>query len=838
MDVDATASIGVHVHPSGVFPRAEMPSAGAGLAIWFTPVDGWRLIGGKTGSRIEIQGLALSLDLTLDDIELRLRTVGQGAAPGFAVVLAPGEGDSFVAGLLGKLDLSAALDVDLRWSARDGLTVGGSAGLSVTHYLGTRMGPLQLDAIEASAARGDQGGLAAAAVANVTVELGPLIIVFEGVGIDVQLAEAPDGDGNVGPLDVRVGFEPPSVVGIGIDMPVAQGGGFLLVDKENGRYEGVLDVAMAEVGITAIVLVTTQLPDGSDGWSMFASLQAAFTGIPLGFGFTLTGVGGLVGIHRGLDAEAMGEGLRQGVLDSILFPEDPIRDAPRILRDMNTIFPAKQGQFVFGPVMSISWGAASVFELELGVVLQLPTPFSISLLGSFSAVLPDEDEPILVLRVDVVGTLDFSAGTISIDASLRDSRVLALELTGDMAVRASFVHSPGFLISFGGFHPEFEAPDGFPTLRRLGVALDTGDNLRITLGGYFALTTNTLQFGAGYELWAKALGFTAEGGASFDALIQFKPFGFLVTVKLWVTIRGPGVELGVSFRGDLAGPNPWFISGLATFKILGIKVSFEISATIGKERPEPPPKSVFLRTLVLEDLERLEAWAALSPATDGGVLVTEGDGDELRVHPAGYVEIRQRIAPLDIRLDHYGASEIEGPDQFGLRRPTIGSVSLRKTSAPVYDHFATAQFFELDDDERLSAPSFEEMVAGLRMGELPLEAGSERSYVYDHEETYRDPAGAGDDDDRSGGISATPAASLDHARAFVPDVKVPRGAFRVRSQTFVATEVDTGSRSPFTPAEGTSYFDARATLFRDDDRARRVLVPAYEFTLSGDADRE
>ena len=87
VDVDATASMGVHVHPSGVFPRAEMPSAGAGLAISFTPDDGWRLIGGKTGSRIEIQGLALSLDLTLDDIELRLRTVGQGAAPGFAVVL-------------------------------------------------------------------------------------------------------------------------------------------------------------------------------------------------------------------------------------------------------------------------------------------------------------------------------------------------------------------------------------------------------------------------------------------------------------------------------------------------------------------------------------------------------------------------------------------------------------------------------------------------------------------------------------------------------------------------------------------------------------------------------
>jgi hypothetical protein len=51
-------------------------------------------------------------------------------------------------------------------------------------------------------------------------------------------------------------------------------------------------------------------------------------------------------------------------------------------------------------------------------------------------------EPIVVLRMDVLGVIDFDAGTIAVDATLRDSRILELVNTGDIALRMSWGREP------------------------------------------------------------------------------------------------------------------------------------------------------------------------------------------------------------------------------------------------------------------------------------------------------------------------------------------------------------------------------------------------------------
>jgi len=50
--------------------------------------------------------------------------------------------------------------------------------------------------------------------------------------------------------------------------------------------------------LTAFGLLTTKLPDGKDGFSLVISILAEFQPIQIGFGFALTGVGGLIGINR------------------------------------------------------------------------------------------------------------------------------------------------------------------------------------------------------------------------------------------------------------------------------------------------------------------------------------------------------------------------------------------------------------------------------------------------------------------------------------------------------------------------------------------------------------
>ena len=48
------------------------------------------------------------------------------------------------------------------------------------------------------------------------------------------------------------------------------------------------------------------MPDGSDGFSLVIIVTAEFgSGLQLGFGFTLLGVGGLLGLNRTVNADAL-----------------------------------------------------------------------------------------------------------------------------------------------------------------------------------------------------------------------------------------------------------------------------------------------------------------------------------------------------------------------------------------------------------------------------------------------------------------------------------------------------------------------------------------------------
>ena len=76
-----------------------------------------------------------------------------------------------------------------------------------------------------------------------------------------------------------------------------------------------------------------------------------------------------------------------------------------------------------------------------------------------------------------------------------------------------------------------------PTLRRLTLSLVSGDNPRLTLETYFAVTSNTAQFGARLELYAAAWKFNAYGFLSFDVLFQFNPFYFIAEVTAMLALR-------------------------------------------------------------------------------------------------------------------------------------------------------------------------------------------------------------------------------------------------------------------------------------------------------------
>ena len=85
------------------------------------------------------------------------------------------------------------------------------------------------------------------------------------------------------------------------------------------------------------------MPDGAKGYSLMVIITAeGFTPIQLGMALRLTGIGGLLAINRTFDEDALRAGLKNHTLDSVMFPKDPIRNAPQILSNLNKVFPAGQ----------------------------------------------------------------------------------------------------------------------------------------------------------------------------------------------------------------------------------------------------------------------------------------------------------------------------------------------------------------------------------------------------------------------------------------------------------------------------------------------------------------
>src|SRR5262249_29872504 len=150
---------------------------------------------------------------------------------------------------------------------------------------------------------------------------------------------------------------PPAGAAIAVTASQVKGGGYLFFDPERQQYAGVLQLKLGGVvNVAAVGLLTTRLPDGAPGFSLFILITAAdFAPLPLGMGFTLNGIGGLLGVNRTALTEVLRGGLKQGTLDNVLFPTDPLRDPPALVSTLNAVFPPARDRFLFGPLLIISW---------------------------------------------------------------------------------------------------------------------------------------------------------------------------------------------------------------------------------------------------------------------------------------------------------------------------------------------------------------------------------------------------------------------------------------------------------------------------------------------------
>jgi hypothetical protein len=633
--------------------------------------------------------------------------------------------DGFLGELLAGIALEADFDVGVSWTAGTGLRFTGSHSLSIQLPSHIDLGPIQLDALTLTLGiDGDEFPISLST--NIVAQLGPLTASVEQIGGTIILS-FPGRGGNAGPVNITGAFKPPVGAGLALDAGPVSGGGYLYFDYENGDYAGALELDLAGiVAVRAVGLIATKMPDGSDGFSLLIVITAEFgTGIQLGFGFTLLGVGGILGLNRSMSLEALAEGVRAGTLDSVMFPTDVIANAQRIISDLKSFFPVEVDTFVIGPLAKLGWGTPTLVTLSLGVVIEIP-PGNIAILGVLKVVLPDEDAALLVLQVSFIGAIEFDKSRAWFFASLFGSRVLFMTLEGEMGVLVAWGDEPNFVISVGGFFPGFQPPPlPFPTPRRIAVSILNESWGRIRVEGSFAVTSNTAQFGAALDIYFGFSAFSINGYLSLDALFQFSPFYMIVQISGRLSLSVAGMDLlSVRLSFTLEGPSRWRARGSGSVRVLFFEISADFDESWGESVDTTLP-SISALPILAAEFRKLSNWVAELPAASSlAITLRELEETEaLVLHPLGTLRIAQRAIPLEIDIAKVGNQDVNDAHRFTVESASTLFDRLGETR----DSFASAQFLKLSDAERLSRKGYESQPSGVSLGAAEAELRAVRA---------------------------------------------------------------------------------------------------------------
>jgi hypothetical protein len=309
-----------------------------------------------------------------------------------------------------------------------------------------------------------------------------------------------------------------------------------------------------------------------------------------------------------------------------------------------------------------------------------------------------------------------------------------------MAFRLTWGDNPLFILSVGGFHPSFrEAPADLQNMVRLTISLLSGENPRITIQSYFAVTSNTVQFGAMAELYAAAAGFNVYGFIGYDVLFQFDPFRFIAAIYAGLALRrGTSVLMGIRLAGELAGPTPWDVRGEASISILFFEISVGFHETWGDTPDEIEPEKADVIALLTAEVNDVRNWKADIPDINNlhvSVKQIQQPADKLIVHPFGVLTFSERLVPLQVTINKFGNKVPQDANKFELT--DIKSNGRDLSTQGVKEQFARANFIEMKDNEKLSIPSFEQMPSGFKIAaSAALQIASPVSKSVDYELTY------------------------------------------------------------------------------------------------------
>ena len=610
-----------------------------------------------------------------------------------------------------KDDIAAKFTLSVLYDYLRGFKLGGGYSF---HYdidcSNLKLGALNLQklGVDLGSLKNDWGTLNLGLGSTFSVNLEAVNFSFENLGLGMNL-NVVKPDFSLGDWDFGFNFKFPEGIGISIDTVAVKGAGMVSYHEETGELLGVLELDVIDkFGVSALLLADLGTLEGHF-FSLVAMISARFSpGIPLGMGFSLTAIGGALGLQRMLDRKAITQAVRQGTLDSVFFVENVADHLAEMKQACENIFPSKEGQFFLGLLAQISY--EPVVKCNFGLMLQLPNPVEIIIVGALKVGIKDTN--IIRINVYFAGGINFDEG-IWFDASIVDSEIVGIKLEGDMAFRLFWGgNTKGFLLSIGGFHPNYTPEEGMlvSDMKRMALKLDYS-LLKVGLEAYLAVTSNSFQIGAHLDICVGWNKFGIKGYAGFDALFQFDPFMFMFSIEAGVSVVcGSWKLLSIDLDLSLSGPAPWNAKGNAKFWFLFIPIKVGFNITWGDRKPQLPEKQIEVLPLLEAELQNPSNWMqGEGGLKDREICLFNSESEEgLAVLPIDNLSFNQSIVPMaEKNLDMCNNAVPTDYNRIRIKYIKVEDDRMDLDDENLMDNeFAPALYYLMSHQEKLKSPSY------------------------------------------------------------------------------------------------------------------------------------
>ncbi len=378
----------------------------------------------------------------------------------------------------------------------------------------------------------------------------------------------------------------------------------------NDEYDGLATVQAGPLRLGAIgSLAKVQ---GQSSLFIYAVLDYPIGGVPA---FYVTGLSGGFGLNRQLLMPPVDQVSTFPLIAEAINPPQIPTDAgsagPVIaneLQKLDQYLPPSVGQYF--ACAGIRFTSFELLDSFVVLAVSFGREFELDLLGLTTLVVPPKQTSapaLAVVALQIKASFIPDQGIVIVQGQLTSTSYILdpnCHLTGGFGFAVWFGPSPyagDFVVTLGGYHPDFTKPSYYPDAPRLGLSWKISTELSVVGGLYFALTPRALMAGgalnATFQISVDVGIASADIKAWFllgaDFIVYWKPFHYsahvYVDMGIDVTIHFLGTShLSIDAGADLKVWGPPF-SGRARvyFKVIGINVSFNIS--FGDSAVEPLP---------------------------------------------------------------------------------------------------------------------------------------------------------------------------------------------------------------------------------------------------------